>query len=87
MGSRNLFIRRIFFLNLPLLRQAAERWEKSPFGTIFPNDRSASPTVGKPSLHSHDVLPTVAFDAFRKGVKTPFGTTTKPSGRYRQFII
>ncbi|WP_233581796.1 hypothetical protein, partial [Flavobacterium macacae] len=55
-------------------------WEKSPFGTIFPNDRSASPTVGKPSLHSHDVLPTVAFDAFRKGVKTPFGTTTKPSG-------
>ncbi|RRJ87676.1 hypothetical protein [Flavobacterium macacae] len=67
-------------------RQAPERWEKSPFGTIFPNDRSASPTVGKPSLLSHDVLPTVAFDAFRKGVKTPFRTTTKPSGHYAQLL-
>ena len=67
------------FLNTPH-RQAAKRWEKSPFGTIFPNDRSATPTVGKPSLLPHDVLPTVAFDAFRSGVKTPFGTTTKPSG-------
>ena len=46
---------------------AAKRWEKSPYGTIFPNDRSASPTVGKPSLHSHDVLPTVGLDAFLSG--------------------
>ena len=53
------------------------RWEKSPFGTIFPNDRSASPTAGKPSLLSHDVLPTVAFDAFRKGVKNSFRNDDK----------
>jgi hypothetical protein len=59
------------------LRVAAKRWEKSPFGTIFPNDRSATPTVGKPSLHSHDVLPTVAFDAFRKGVKNSFRNDDK----------
>ena len=44
-------------------------WEKSPFRTIFPNDRSATPTVGKPSLLSHDVLPTVGFDAFLMRVK------------------
>jgi hypothetical protein len=47
-----------------------ERWEKSPFGTIFPNDRSATPTVGKPSLLPHDVFPTVAFDAFQFGTSS-----------------
>ena len=47
---------------------------------LVPTNRSATPTVGKLSLLPHDVLPTVAFDAFRRGVKTPFGTTTKPSG-------
>ena len=36
---------------------------------LVPTNRSATPTVGKPSLLPHDVLPTVAFDAFRKGVK------------------
>jgi hypothetical protein len=54
----------------PALRVAAKRWEKSPFGTIFPNDRSATPTVGKPSLLPHDVLPTVAFDAFQFGTSS-----------------
>jgi hypothetical protein len=54
----------------PRLRKAAKRWEKSPFGTIFPNDRSATPTVGKPSLLPHDVLPTVAFDAFQFGTSS-----------------
>ena len=59
-------------------REAAERcWEKSPFGTIFPNDRSATPTIGKPSLLSHDVLPTVGFDAFPIGVKNSFRNDDK----------
>ena len=56
-----------FVLRNPPERKARKRWEKSPYGTIFPNDRSASPTVGKPSLHSHDVLPTVGLDAFLSG--------------------
>ena len=59
------------FLNPPL-SQVEELWEKSLFGTIFPNERSATPTVGKPSLLPHDVLPTVVFDAFRRGVKNSF---------------
>ena len=46
---------------------AAKRWEKSPFGTIFPNDRPAPPPVGKPSLHSHDAFPTAGFNPFRTG--------------------
>jgi hypothetical protein len=50
--------------------QAAKRWEKSPFGTIFPNYRSTTPTVGKPSLLPQDVLPTVAFDAFQFGTSS-----------------
>ena len=57
------------------------RWEKSPFGAIFPNDRPAPPTVGKPSLHSHDAFPTAALDAFRIGAKKLLPeTTTKPGG-------
>ena len=64
------------FRNRQLL-VAAKRWEKSPFGTIFPNDRSATPTVGKPSLLPHDVLPTVAFDAFHRGVKNSFRNEDK----------
>ena len=35
------------------------------------------PTVGKPSLLPHDVLPTVAFDAFRSGVKNSFRNDDK----------
>jgi hypothetical protein len=70
----------------PALRVAAKRWEKSPFGTIFPNDRPATPTVGKPSLHSHDAFPTAAFDAFRIGAKKLLPeTTTKPGGRYMPY--
>ena len=61
----------------PALRVATKRWEKSPLWTIFPNDRSATPTVGKPSLLPHDVLPTVAFDAFRSGVKNSFRNDDK----------
>ena len=53
------------------------RWEKSTFRTIFPTNRSATPTVGKPSLLAHDVLPTVAFDAFRRGVKNSFRNDDK----------
>ena len=64
------------FLNPPL-SQVEERWEKSPFGTIFPNERWATPTVGKPSLLSHDVLPTVAFDTLRRGVKNSFRNDDK----------
>ena len=44
---------------------AANRWEKSPFGTIFPNDRSATPTVGKQSLLPHNVLQTLVFEALQ----------------------
>jgi len=74
--SRSLLADSFRLRNRQLL-VAAKRWEKSPFGTIFPNDRSATPTVGKPSLHSHDVLPTVAFDAFHKGVKNSFRNDDK----------
>ena len=56
---------------------AAKRWGKSPFGTIFPNDRSATPTAGKPSWLRHDILPTVAFDGFRRGVKNSFRNDVK----------
>ena len=31
-----------------------------------------TPTDGKPSLLAHEVLPTVAFEAFRSGVKNSF---------------
>jgi hypothetical protein len=78
------FIIERFFYIYPHHRKAAERWEKSPFGTIFPNDRPAPPTVGKPSLHSHDAFPTAAFDAFRIGAKKLLPeTTTNPGGHSR----
>ena len=66
-----------FWGKSPALRVAANRWEKSPFGTIFPNDRSATPTIGKPSLLPHDVLPIVGFDALRSGVKNSFRNDDK----------
>ena len=50
-----------------ILSDIYTRWEKSPFGTIFPNDLPAPPSVGKPSLHSHNIFPTAACDALRLG--------------------
>ncbi|MFY0482279.1 hypothetical protein ACI6PS_06690 [Flavobacterium sp. PLA-1-15] len=38
---------------------------------------SASPTTGKPLLLPHDVSPTAAFDAFRKGMKNSFRNDDK----------
>src|SRR5690606_8507429 len=71
---RNIVLNGKVSASNPLLHIHAKRWEKSPFGTIFPNDRPAPPPVGKPSLHSHDAFPTAAFDAFRCGA---FGSSPK----------
>ena len=46
--------------------------KKSSQREIFANDGSASRTAVKTSLLSHDALPTVAFEAFRKGVNDSF---------------
>jgi hypothetical protein len=47
----------------PLLRQAPKRWEKSPFGTLFPIGSRYAVAV-KTSLPSHDVLPSNALTDF-----------------------
>ena len=44
---------------------------------LVPTNRSATPTVRKPSLLPHDVLPKVAFDVFRRGVKNCFRNDDK----------
>ena len=45
------------------LRQARNRWEKSPFGTLFPIGSRYAVAV-KTSLPSHDVLPSNALTDF-----------------------
>jgi hypothetical protein len=52
-----------FELRNPLLRKAANRWEKSPFGTLFPIGSRYTIAV-KTTLLSHDVLTSTALTDF-----------------------